>query len=141
MQIKGIWGRERDVNLVNGIQVFIPKPGNTRLLASLKGKTGENWRLFLPPAVFYKGLGLHGSHPGFGQLSGKSAGKGNKHMSRHSQHRLWKTVHRPRSTRWQYVNRESDSVSKRYGLQELVLMPKERHCLFELLLINFLFII
>lgn len=32
-----------------------------------------------------------GLAPGFGQLSGKSAGKGNKHMSRHRQHQTMKS--------------------------------------------------
>lgn len=141
MQIKGIWERKRDVDLVSGIQDFIQKSGNPRQLASLEGKTGENQRHFCFLQYFAKTWACVVLAPEFGQLSRKPAGNGGKHMSRHRQHQGVKA--KPRAPLHQMAVCQwgvRGSISKMPQLNGLGLMPKQGHCLFGLLLIIFLLI-
>lgn len=141
MQIKGTWERKRDVSLVNGIQDLIQKRGNPRLLTSLEGKTGENPRHFCLLQNFVKTWACIVLTPEFGQLSKKPAGNGEKHMSRHKQHQTVKAT--PQAPFHQMAVCQQGvrrSMSKRPQLNGLGLMPKQGHCLFELLLIIFLLI-
>lgn len=122
MQIKGIWERKRDVNLVSGIQDLIQKRGNLRLLASFEGKAGEKFYLL---QYFAKTWTFVVLIPEFGQLSRKPAGNGKKHMSRHRQHQTMKA--RPQAPLHQMAVCQRGvrgSISKRPQLNESGLMPK-----------------
>lgn len=54
MKIKGIWGRERDVNLRPGIQDFIQKRRSVRLQIALTQKGEETTEKFLLLQYFAK---------------------------------------------------------------------------------------
>lgn len=120
MQIKGIWGREREL-LIRWLEFKISsEEGEHQAARQSRRKSKDDFYLlrYLAKTWTWVVLTL-----GFGQLSRKSSRKWEKNMYQNTCHiRLCKRSHGPRSTRWQYVNVE-------LTMNDLVLIPEQRHCL------------
>ena len=107
----------------------------------MKGKAGENQRQLLPPAVFCKDLDLHGSRPWIWTAVRKISRKREQTYVKTQAHQTVKGG--PRALLHQMAVCQQgvgERVSKRPQLNNFVLMPKQGHCLSELLLIISLFI-